>query len=232
MNFTTNVAGKRFWGKWCFFVVLMPRKISHDPRSIALESTGHYRIAWLMARNDNPADSFVLKQLRLPTLDEEDWDHEVNAESFSKVQREATTMERLTASPRIVDMYGHCGTSIVSETMPGDVSKQIVPGSGYAKQADLDVLDHVEPANNLTAVEKLDIAIVMAESIADMHGHWGGPIVNGDIHPVQWLRSRDGSVKLNDFNNAGIPDWNLEKGEYCKLDRGVWGGIVSTIFTH
>jgi hypothetical protein len=32
-------------------------------------------------------------------------------------------MERLTSSERIVDMYGHCGTSIFAENMKEDVTR-------------------------------------------------------------------------------------------------------------
>jgi hypothetical protein len=48
------------------------------------------------------------------------------------------------------------------------------------KQKDLDQLQKtdVHPMNNLTIDEKLDLAIVMAESIADIHGFEGGVIVH------------------------------------------------------
>jgi serine/threonine protein kinase len=185
-------------------------------------------MACLMLPSHDPDDTFVLKRLRLPRRrDGGDWDHEVHCQSLSKVQREASTMERLTASPRIVNIFGHCGTSILAETMPKEISEQIIPASGHAQQAELEHISDVRPKNNFTLMEKLNIALTMSESIADMHGFDGGVIVNGDIHPVQWLFSVDGTIKLNDFNNAAIPDWNPEKGEYCKVDRGQWGGMVS-----
>jgi hypothetical protein len=62
-------------------------------------------------------------------------------------------------------------------------------------------------------------------SIADLHG-CPGLIVHGDVHPVQFLRANDGSLKLNDFNNAEILDWSREENDYCKTDRGSWGGMV------
>ena len=79
-------------------------------------------------------------------------------------------MERLTASPRIVDIYGHGGLTILSETMPHEVAHSIVPGTRLRKQQsyynNLDVMS----ANNITAEEKLDMAIEMAESLADLRG--------------------------------------------------------------
>lgn len=71
----------------------------------------------------------------------------------------------------------------------------------------------------------------VSRSIADLHG-FPGVIVHGDIHPVQWLRSDDGTLKLNDFNNAEILDWSREKNSYCNVDRGFWGGMVSRRFTN
>jgi hypothetical protein len=54
--------------------------------------------------------------------------------------------------------------------------------------------------NNLTSVQKLDMALIMAESLAELHGFRGGVILHGDAHPVQWLRNARGQVKLNDFS--------------------------------
>jgi serine/threonine protein kinase len=150
--------------------------------------------------------------------------HRPNARSFAKIQKEAIIMERLTASPRIVSAYGHCGLSILSEPMSEEVSPLIIPNTGYAKQSELDKLPDVQPANNLTAFEKLDMALDMAKSIADIHGH-PGLIVHGDIHPVQWLFSNRRQLKLNDFNNADILQWSRSENDYCKVDRGSWGGM-------
>jgi serine/threonine protein kinase len=128
-------------------------------------------------------------------------------------------------SNRVVTSYGHCGTTIVAEYMPIEISDKIVPGKGYAKQEELDKLPDVRPANNFTAEQKLDIALLMAESIADVHNFVGGVIVHGDIHPVQWLKSPEGVLKLNDFNNAEILKFNTRTQKYCRTDRGSWGGM-------
>jgi serine/threonine protein kinase len=77
--------------------------------------------------------------------------------------------------------------------------------------------------NNLTAEEKLDMALDMAESIADLHGFEGGVIVHGDIKvDHQWLRARNGKIKLNDFNLGHILDWNPIKQRYCNFDGGTF----------
>jgi hypothetical protein len=171
-------------------------------------------------------EHMVLKQLKLPD-DDDDTDHTVNPVSLSKVQKDAIVMERLTASPRIVDAYGYCGTSILAENMPYEVAEHMVPGTGNADQEELDQLPSLRPVNNYTIEEKLDMAIEMSEALADLHGASGGVILHGDVHPVQWLRAADGTLKLNDFNGCEVLEWNEEEQKSCKTNRGMWGGNVS-----
>lgn len=83
------------------------------------------------------------------------------------------------------------------------------------------------PLNAIYSLSNCVVFIPVSQSIADIHG-FAGAIVHGDIHPVQWLRTRDGKLKLNDFNNAEILDWSRERNDYCQADRGTWGGMVNT----
>ena len=78
-------------------------------------------------------------------------------------------------------------------------------------------------SKELTLERKLDIAVVMAESIAEIHGFVQGSIVHGDIHPVQWLLNKQGKLKLNDFNNGQIQLFDVESNSYCPIYR-CYGG--------
>jgi serine/threonine protein kinase len=51
-------------------------------------------------------------------------------------------------------------------------------------------------------------------------------IVHGDVHPSQWLRTIKGEVRLNDFNNGMVLDWDGEDycGETRKFKSGVFHG--------
>ena len=149
-----------------------------------------------------------------------------NFKDLGRIQKEAVVMERLSASPNILDMYSYCGTSVLLEAMAGDMDSKMMSGSGYASTEELAKLDDVHPANDLTALEKLQMALEMAESLADIHGFKGGEIVHQDINLEQWLVARDGSVKLNDFNNAGISLWDEATQTFC-TSKGVYGGTVS-----
>jgi serine/threonine protein kinase len=196
--------------------------------------SGYYREAWLV--NDastngverNKTD-FILKQMMLPS-DEDDEDHLPNSQSLAKIHKDALIMERLTSSPRIVNIYGHCATTILTEASEDGVADSIVPQSGHYNQNSSDHMHSIHSFNAFTPLEKLDIAIEMSKSIADLHGFSDGIIVHGDIHPVQWLRSRvHGGLQLNDFNNAEIlnihqPASEAENITYCKTNRGTWYG--------
>lgn len=68
----------------------------------------------------------------------------------------------------------------------------------------------------------------MAEAIADLHGFKDGVIVHGDIQLSQFLFSRDGQLKLNDFNRAEILLWDTEKRGYCRYMVGLsYGNLRS-----
>jgi serine/threonine protein kinase len=147
--------------------------------------------------------------------------HDFDIYSMRKIEIDALVMERLSTSNLIVDIYGHCGTSLMAEAMPGEISDIIVPAPedesddwGHMHQTDLDALQEtdVHPMNNLTTTEKLDLALLMAESLAELHG---AGIVHGDVAPKQWLKAADGSIKLNDFNNGQLLEWSHEHEIYC-----------------
>jgi hypothetical protein len=217
-----------------------PRAISDvqdDHFQVDYLNHGYFRDSWLyrhqpsstlaLDSHHSSSLSFVLKTLRLfQTFD---------YDTTNLIENEAVIMERLTASPRIVDIYGHCGTSLAAEYML-DMTLELVPGTsildpdrGRMAQAGLDKLQEtdVHPLNNWTVGEKIELALTMAESLADLHGFAGGAIVHGDVHPDQWLRSVSttssaGQMKLNDFNNGMILEYSAKNHSYC--DFWTWYG--------
>jgi serine/threonine protein kinase len=150
-------------------------------------------------------------------------------DSFEYVRIDALISERLTSSPRIADIYGHCGLAIVAEFFHhGDAEAKILPG--YQTSApSYRAAPNALPQNNLTASEKLHIALGMAEAIADLHGFQDGVIVHNDIQPSQFLfRSDDHkALKLNDFNRAEVMLWDEEHQDYCRYRCGAGQGNVS-----
>lgn len=136
---------------------------------------------------------------------------------------DAIVAERLTASPRIYDIYGFCGLGILSEFFPhGDLEAEITP------EDDVSVDEGYDPQNKLSPLQKLIMAKQMADAVADMHGHAGGIIVHQDIQLSQFLWNADKTmVKLNDFNRAEFVLFDDNKKEYCGYWEGVGSGSVS-----
>jgi serine/threonine protein kinase len=154
-------------------------------------------------------------------------------DSYEYVRVDALVAERLTSSPRIYDIYGSCGLGIISEFFPhGDMESVVVTGDGTMYAEELHDGYEVKPQNNLTGIEKLEIATQMAEALADLHGNKGGIIVHQDVQLSQYLWTADKSmVKLNDFNRAEFMLWDEEEQEYCKYSEGRGNGSVSGRFS-
>lgn len=158
--------------------------------------------------------TMVLKTLR--------YAHKRNQDSFEEVQLEAIIMERMAKSPRIIDLYGHCGFSVSAELVPIEFEERVVPGEGMEEAKDVEERNKngLRPYNNFTAEEKLRFALEMAESIADLHGFEDGIIVHDDVQLCQWMTTSDGKLKLGDFNRATIMTWDEINGNYCKFGNG------------
>jgi hypothetical protein len=128
-------------------------------------SHGYWRDVWVVHQRDQDVKS-ILKKSR--------WTHKFNAEVFSMTLNDALIMERLTKSPRIVDVYGHCAYSVWVEAIPFEVESVIIPGDGYSKQEDLRDTEELKSKNDFSDEEKLRVALTMAESLADLHGFEDG----------------------------------------------------------
>jgi hypothetical protein len=192
---------------------MLLRQQQYDYRYLA---HGYYRDSWLLENPAAAGDGLVLKRLRTV--------HEHDARMMLKVNTEALLLERLTASPVIINSHGLCSTSLLVEKAE-ELTHDIVPHDGAhqrhrgrIRRSRLDRLqrDGVHPFNSLTPPEKLGIAISMAEGLAEQHGHAGGAVVNDDVDPGQWLVTGDGRVVLNDLNNAMFLEYSPKNRSYCK----------------
>jgi len=94
---------------------------------------------------------------------------------------DAVVAERLTASPRIYNIYGTCGIGIMSEYFPhGDIEAMVIPEDVHTNHTD-DEKDPLICYNDFSGLAKLEISLHMAEALADLHGYSGGVIVHQDI---------------------------------------------------
>ncbi len=128
-------------------------------------SHGYFRDVWVVHQPNLDFKS-ILKTVR--------WKHKFDPEIYNGILTDALVMERMTISPRIVDVYGLCGTSVWVEALPHEVEEVIIPGDGTMNPEEMQNQGELKPMNDLTTEEKLDIALSMAESLADLHGYSGG----------------------------------------------------------
>ena len=214
----------------------MDRSIEDILQGVSTKYLGHgsYRDVYkgmdLLQRDDaatrDPTmpKGFIWKNMLFdPDLD---FDHR----RFYQINADALIMERLTASPRIADIYGKCGTSVMQELLLDTVVNRMEgPYGGHATRKQFMRVQRHEPdaMNNLTLSEKLSMAIEFAESLAELHGFEGGTMMHGDFHSPQWLHSSDGHLKLNDFNKAHIFRYNQMMGQYCTTERCYHGSYRS-----
>ena len=145
---------------------------------------------------------------------------------------EAVVNNALSPNPHIVDLYSYCGLSLLSENMElGDLHDHASPHYERCKEEDEDLPDDPwELRNNLGPWEKVELALQMAEALRVLHHHNGGTIVHNDVQLAQFLRDKNGKVKLTDFNMATILQYNSDRPEEpCKYIFEKTPGMVSMI---
>lgn len=182
-------------------------------RDMSFLGQGHFRLSFLfrdVIASTAEHDDFVLKPIRFARA------HDFNRYTYDTVQLEALSMDRSSSSHRTIDIYGHCGASVLIE--PGhEVYTKIRPEKRFIKQEELDMQypPEVLSYNNLTEIDKVLMALAMAEGLAEQHGNRDGVLINDDIQIQQFLVTRSGDLKLNDFNNVRPLQWNPIAGQYC-----------------
>ena len=171
-----------------------------------------------------PQDLFAIKEILFEEINDSN-DYEL----MEYVRMDAIVAERLSASPRIYDIYGHCALSIASEFFyHGDIEDVSAGEIGYESTSgdeETDDKDDWGPRNGLTPAQKLVLGLDMAESLADLHGHAAGMIIHDDVQLSQFLLNKDKTrLKLNDFNRAEFSLWN--GADYCRHQNGRGPGKI------
>jgi hypothetical protein len=246
---TCNDFHERDFGRAFDDPEIVPHPRPENEVNIAYLASGYYRDTWILedspwvwparyraaeaigktssrrkwgVSNEERTSEMVAKSYRSAILKTPRMKHSIDGGLLDGVWTEAIVMERMTKSPRIIDIYGHCSTSTMVEVVPIEFEEAAIPGEGFEAPEVVEERNRngVRPYNNFTSGEKLRFALDMAESLADLHGFGGGVIVHDDVQMCQWLRTPDGRLKLGDFNRATIMSWDLLKGEYCKFNNG------------
>jgi hypothetical protein len=157
---------------------------TNSSESFGYVGSGLWRTVWKIRGHDNMP--LVIKMMK--------GEHDVDSRNFDRHRRDALSMERLTASPNIVSIYGHCGNTVLTEYLPRGLDT-IVYNNGDKKQTET-------VATRQTPLGRLHLALHVARGVAAIHDLPGGPIIHADIQAKQFLVDSHGVVKLNDFNRC------------------------------
>lgn len=125
--------------------------------------------------------------------------HNFEDAHFEHDRIDAVAMERLTSSPHVINVFGFCGHSVLTE---------YADGSGVGELAD---------KSKKKPLVRLKIARDIANGLADVHGIDGdgnATFVHLDINPANVV-SVGGTLKLNDFNIGIIRRWNTTSNTPC-----------------
>ena len=116
---------------------------------------------------------------------------------FDRHRRDAVAADRLTAVATSVDIYAFCGQSAIYQFAKGGNLKQAI---------DKHVTRVYEPQMAWNSTRKLQVAHMVAKSIADLHNvdqEGRASIAHTDISTDQFISiNGDGYYQLNDFNRA------------------------------
>ena len=127
--------------------------------------------------------------------------HNFEEAHFEHDRVDALAMERLTASRHVINIYGFCGHTVITEFADG-------PRLGT-------LADKVKKQ----PLKRLKIARDIASGLADIHGIDGdgnATFIHFDVNPANVVVIGN-ELKFNDFN-IGIPlRWNQTSNERCNV---------------
>lgn len=118
-------------------------------------------------------------------------------------------MERLTNSPYVIDIYSHCGQTVLNEYATFGNDKNIL--------RDFTKVLRAKTGEDVLKI-KLKAAAMIAEAVQHVHeidGINNATMVHYDINPSNVVVTHGGIPKLNDFNVAHLFYWDVVKNERC-----------------
>lgn len=180
-----------------------------------LLGNGWFRHAWRV-KDEIHGLNMAIKTLRL--------DRDFLPEYFELHRRDAVAMERLSASPYVMDIYGFCGQSALNELahLEKGINNIYRVGTGLAGNHSLQAMR-----------SRLKIGAMIALGLSHVHSippddgpsesyNWQDPksqhaatLVHYDINPRNIIMTSSGKPKLNDFNVAEFLTWDSETKKPC-----------------
>ena len=176
---------------------------------------GFWRSVWTVMPQPNMTIPVVLKMMLKK--------HDTDKRNFDRHRRDALVMERLTSSPNVVDIYGFCGNTVLTEYIPTPLDSILTleweeEDNGVVRMhKSKDKKKRSGPVTRETSKDRLNLALGVAKGIQALHEIHGGPIIHADIQARQFLVTPDGTVKVNDFNRCRFMAHRESSGEPCTV---------------
>lgn len=208
-------------------------------QDITFLGQGWFRAAWrmdskgLQEYDEEEEDYYDTESVVLKTLR---FERDFLQEYYELHRRDALAMERLTASPYVLDVYGYCGQSAINELADFGIEGM----SSLEKVArGFRGLD-IEPVSKI----KLQLATMVAQGVSHLHsidypdlvrdedypedngsggsvhkpGFSNATLVHYDLNPRNIAIVKRGKPKLNDFNVAEFLMWNPTTNTKCGFE--------------
>lgn len=168
-------------------------------------------------------------------------EHAYDFRNYDRHRRDALVMERLSSSPYIVEIYGYCANSVLTEYVGQTLDDLIyeddnvrdgkekineyegapgVPNHTNEDKGNGTMALPSRKASRETSINRIRLALDIYRGIADLHNISGSPVLHADVQAKQFLIDpRTGTVKLNDFNRCRfLPrKGGQEDGSVCRV---------------
>ena len=136
-------------------------------------------------------------------------------EYYELHRRDAVAMERLTSSPYVMDIFGYCGQSALTELafLENGINNLYRLSTGLKGNCSPYVL---RTKLQIAAMISLGLAHIHSVSIGDTKDeaeHPPASIVHYDINPRNVIMTRSGKPKINDFNVAEFLSLHSKRNE-------------------
>jgi len=123
-------------------------------------------------------------------------------------------MERLTSSPYVVDIYGYCGQSTISElAFEGKGIDNLYRLSTALKGVDTPYV--LQTKLQIAVMISLGLSHIHSVAADDDKGQDQATIAHYDVNPRNVIITPAGIPKFNDFNIAEFLTWNPETKQQC-----------------
>ena len=155
--------------------------------------------SWNLDEYNSPKENVVLKMLKVS--------QDPDFETYERHRKDAVAMEVLTSSDNIIDIYGFCGNSVLTEMAVGDAAILL-------KQKSLHTLDRLKIARDLAkAIDEVHRPRVISND--PYFSSTAIAMVHNDVNPSNVVAVRGGRLKINDFNLVEFIQQNETSHEEC-----------------